>query len=370
MPLCGGYAIARCTLMSDTANLTNPIVPKPTWQIYALGGGWGHLNRALSLARIAAHSHLVRIITNSPYANYINTLIAQENTQILIQIIPPEASFQQACIQVQNTLLKQDYNCLIVDTFPRGLGGELVEVFSQLKHIPKVLIHRDLNPDYVVAKDLTNFVKQNYNLVIIPGDSDDLPFADLPNVTPTLPWLMRSFSELDIKQAYSCLQLSYPQEKPVILVSSSGQPSELQLFGLLTQKLAEILPNTIIRCLAPICPSNCPSELWVTHYPGIECLPAVDLVVGSGGYNTVNECLALQMPLVAVAYPRVYDRQIRRLKAANLRFHPASGDLDADTQKIIDLVLNLCPLAKHSTPPPYLNGAIAAVSSIESLSGF
>jgi hypothetical protein len=347
--------------------LTNRDSTPQTWQIYALGGGWGHLNRALCLARIAAHQRFVRIITNSPYASYITSLITQETSQILIETISPEANFQQTCTQVQNTLLKQDYDCLIVDTFPRGLGGELVKVFSQLKRIPKVLIHRDLNPDYIAAKDLTNFVNQNYNLVIIPGDSDDSPFADLPNVTQTLPWLIRSFSELEIDKAYNCLKLSYPQEKPVILVSSSGQPSELELFGLLTQELSDTFPEVIVRCLAPICPANCPKKLWVSQYPGIECLPATDLVVGSGGYNTVNECLALQIPLVGIAYPRLYDRQTRRLQNLNIPFHPVTGNLETDVREAIALVHNFLPLNKSSTPIQYHNGAIAAVNLIEQL---
>jgi len=38
-----------------------------TWLIYALGGGWGHLNRAIALGRIASRNRPVKILTNTPY---------------------------------------------------------------------------------------------------------------------------------------------------------------------------------------------------------------------------------------------------------------------------------------------------------------
>ena len=45
------------------------------------------------------------------------------------------------CKEVKNVLLATSYNCLVIDTFPRGLGGELAEILPQLKQIPRVLIH-------------------------------------------------------------------------------------------------------------------------------------------------------------------------------------------------------------------------------------
>jgi len=44
----------------------------------------------------------------------------------------------------------------------------------------------------------------------------------------------------------------------------------------------------------------------------MDLLPGVDLVVGGAGYNTVNECLACGVPLIARAWPRKYDRQSLR----------------------------------------------------------
>lgn len=89
---------------------------KKTWLIYALGGGWGHLTRALSLGRVAANHRKVRIITNSPYAQQIN------HEGCLVHWIPDNNGFSATCIQVREILLNTHYDCLIIDTFPRGLG--------------------------------------------------------------------------------------------------------------------------------------------------------------------------------------------------------------------------------------------------------
>ena len=67
-----------------------------------------------------------------------------------------------------------------------------------------------------------------------------------------------------------------------------------------------------MRCLAAKCP-DCSPDLWIFHYPGIECLLAADVVIGGGGYNTFYECAALKVPLVAIAQNRRYDRQAVRI---------------------------------------------------------
>ncbi|MBW4572535.1 MAG: hypothetical protein KME31_32500 [Tolypothrix carrinoi HA7290-LM1] len=38
-------------------------------------------------------------------------------------------------------------------------------------------------------------------------------------------------------------------------------------------------------------------------------MAVADVVVGGAGYNTVYECAALGVPLVAIALKRLYDRQ-------------------------------------------------------------
>ncbi|MEP0753856.1 hypothetical protein NDA03_16680 [Trichocoleus sp. Lan] len=341
-----------------------------TWLIYALGGGWGHLTRSLSLGRMATRYHNVRILTNSPYATYLR------GEDCDVQIIAPDAGFGATCEQVRDVLLNTRYDCLIVDTFPRGLGGELADILPQLKHIPRILIHRDISPVYIHRFALRSFVKENFDAVIVPGEGEDSPLADLPIVHYTSPWLIRNAEELpDRKKARSLLGLDALCHKPgdcksqlhkqtppaevrkkIILVCAAGQASELSFFGKLSTHLDAAFPEATVRVLAPVCPEGCPRQFWVSHSPGIECLPAADVVAGGAGYNTVHECAAVGVPLVAFAFKRLYDRQkVRALRCAYC------------VEEIEDAIATVAMLQNQvsNRPADYPNGAVEAVRLIE-----
>lgn len=256
------------------------------------------------------------------------------------------------------------YNCLIVDTFPRGLGGELADILPQFKHIPRILIHRDINLRYVIAKDLQRFVAENFDLVIVPGESN-VPLSDLPQVQYTAPWLIRSASELPhINKARSLLRLNQTDfQSKIVVVCAAGTMEELALYGKLALALAESYKGVAVRCLAATCPDNCPPDLWVFHFPGMECLVAADVVVGGGGYNTVYECAALKVPLVAFAMRRLYDRQDLRLN--NM---PIVQRVESVEDAIAAVVYCLKHARKNSYERPnFINGAVSAASLIKQL---
>ncbi len=354
----------------------------PHWVIYALGGGWGHLNRALALARVAAERYRVTILTNSPNVGFVD-LTPQppslpgkgELGRICIEAIAPDLSREAICDRVREFLLNTAYDCLIVDTFPRGLGGELAEILPQLS-VPRILVHRDLNPDYVQAKDLSVFVAQHFEQILIPGEGDNLSFSYLPNVYHTDPWLIRNADELpSLETARSLLRLPANSVSTILVCASSPLPpslrgkgarglgqldQEVSLFGKLTAQLQAALPEAAIRCLSPQCPLYCPPELWVTHWPGIDCLQVADVVVGGAGYNTTYECAALQIPLVSFAFPRLYDRQLRRAERSNYLVQSIPEAIAT-----VKTLLQQSPQRRCNQPVNYVNGAVEAVKEIE-----
>jgi Glycosyltransferase family 28 C-terminal domain len=333
-----------------------------TWLIYALGGGWGHLTRALSLGRIATTQRNVKIITNSPYAQQI------DDEGCFIYLISENAGASQTCLHVREILSNTAYDRLIIDTFPRGLGGELVDILPKLDHIPRILIHRDINSRYVAAKNLRNFVIENFDKVIVPGEGEDLAFCDLPIVQHTDPWLIRNCWELPDKATTRSHILRVDQSVKTILVCASGKTSELALFGKLALQLQQNFPDCAVRILAASCPPECPEALWISHHPGIECLAAADVVIGGAGYNTVYECAAVGVPLVALALERLYDRQDKRA-CKNFCVHNIENTkFDYQLLHIkqtVNLILEQAKSGKNSSVPFYINGAVQAVDQIE-----
>lgn len=330
------------------------------WLIYALGGGWGHLTRALALGRRAAPRHRVSILTNSPYASLIPSGFLPPNLQI--QVLDPTLNRDEVCEQVEERLMQWDYDCLIVDTFPRGLGGELVPLLAELPpSILRVFIHRDITPAYVEAKAIAPFVAETYPVVLVPGEGDRVPLAHLPQAKHTAPWLVCNADELLIPQHCASVLRISDRHKPLLLVCAAGQATELEGYGQLSDRLAQAFPEVIVRCMTPFPPQSCPPDLWIFHYPALDCLSIADVVVGSAGYNTIAECEALGVPLVAIAQERMYDRQKLRLQRYG---HEVLGIPEA-----INTVETL--LAQRSDPTQrdrsrYQNGATEAVLWIES----
>jgi hypothetical protein len=323
------------------------------WLIYALGGGWGHLNRALSLGRIAAKHKKITIITNSPYITYL------KNEGCIIQAIPHDISFTETCQKVGEIVTNINYNCLIVDTFPRGLGGELADILPKLQHIPRILIHRDINPHYVTAKNLREFATKNFDAIIVPGEGEDLPLCDLPNAYHTAPWLIRNPWELPKRNWTQLNILKSEKHAKIILVCATGKTSEIPIFTELAIQIEQTFADCVVRILAATCPENTVKHLWVSHHPGIECIAAADIVVGGAGYNTVCECMNLGVPLIAIALPRLYDRQTKRA---------AKVYQVQNTHSAISTIRMLLEQLKSNQvrpAPSYQNGAIQAFDFIE-----
>lgn len=77
-----------------------------------------------------------------------------------------------------------------------------------------------------------------------------------------------------------------------------------------------------------------------------------------GGYNTVYECAALRIPLIAFAMPRRYDRQEVRL--SNLNVQKVKTIEEATFAVCYYLNINNC-----DRQPNFINGAVEAADLIE-----
>src|SRR5260370_6534962 len=302
----------RWSVRANDLKKTCPQVDPPKWFIYALGGGWGHLTRAVALARLAFRRS-VRILTNSPFAAQIQSAFPALDLVILDPTLPIHIARRCALEEIQRAAP----DCLIVDTFPRGLGGELAGLLGSLE-AAKVLVHRDLNPRYVAEARLHHFVKSAYDLILIPGESEGNAFAKLPNAVVTEPWLIRNADELPPRRRARQLLQIEDARQPSILVCASGTAKELRWFGAVVSELVDRSPRTAIRCVAPTCPPGCPREYWIKYWPALDLYPATDIVVGGAGYNTIYECLAYDMPLIARPWPRLYDRQWLRARRTGI----------------------------------------------------
>jgi predicted glycosyltransferase len=324
--------------------------------IYALGGGFGHLTRACSLARAAFPDIQARILTNSPYAAYVKSAMPELD----LVALDPAMSLDQGCAEALHQIAAATADCLIVDTFPRGLGGELASVIPAFAGL-KVYVQRDLNPHYAAAYNLNPFVEDSYDLVLVPGDTAQDSLGPFAQTVTTAPWLIRSRHEMpDRDRARQLLGLQ--DEKPCIAVCATGNLEELAWYGKVVSRLLERAPECDVRCIAPIRPDACPPECWVQYWPAMDLYAAADVVIGAAGYNTIYECVACGVPLVARAWQRKYDRQ--HLRACRAAAQACIRIVD-EPEQAVAAALTLCGTGVRPALPHFENGAPDAVAAIK-----
>ncbi|MEQ9498252.1 MAG: hypothetical protein RIT81_15375 [Deltaproteobacteria bacterium] len=305
------------------------------WLYYALGGGLGHLTRAVALARKAARRGIeVEILTNSPFASAVATSGFARLRRFPVDVAPE---------RVRDTVQTTSCDALIVDTFPRGLGGELATLLDELT-VPKVLVHRDLDPRYVRDVGLADHVAR-YALVLVPGE--DAPFASARNAVRTAPWLTLDASEL---MAPDAARRALDADGRVVAVLASGRMEEGAMYARIAARIDAAL-DVDVRLLAPTLRDDLSEAraLW----PFLAYVRGVDVIVGGGGYNTVQEARATQTPFVGVAMPRKYDRQHVRLRS----------DERSTEEAIIERVARRLRTPRRDAPQ-YDNGATEAVALI------
>ncbi|MCY2964796.1 MAG: hypothetical protein NT069_14360 [Planctomycetota bacterium] len=339
------------------------------WLIYALGGGMGHLTRGLALARRAARDGAtVQVVSNSRFAQRLlnsgvfsfdpsvaahlsSSGTSTENSgpnrwQPLIHLepgieliaIPPDLVKEAVSRTVRRIIGESaQFDVLVVDTFPRGLAGELTELLPSCP-ATKVLVHRDLSPDYVTWAGLETFI-DHYDLVLVPGE--DAPLSGVSRAQRTAPWFLCDTSELLAPAAArEALGISTGIESPgqtqlelpVVVVVGTGKPVESLSAAVAADELSRRLVGQATVRFASFdnVALDRAGSLGCSPWPLLVTLRGVDLLIGAGGYNTVHEARATSTPLVATAQPRLYDRQDRRL-------HP--GEMAQSWNHALDLAV-------------------------------
>jgi len=335
------------------------------WLIYALGGGMGHFTRACGLARVAARrGHRVTVVTNSVFAPDVP----------LEDVLGEGAHVHRLNPDLAKAAVREAVECLldgvrpevlVVDTFPRGLAGELAPLLPGLR-MGKVLVHRDLNPTYVERFNVAAAV-EDFDLLLVPGE--DAPFSQHPRAVRTAPWLLLERDEwLGRAQARQQLGVDPEDTRPLVAVMGSGNAEEVAEAGAIATRLqARLGASAPVRWLAPPGPwfpvrpskSGAPARNLlqpVRVWPALAVMPGVDILVGAGGYNTVQEARVTGTPLVALARARRYDRQAVRLRPEELARTEA---------ELMERVVALVGPRVARAPETYSGGARDAVALIE-----
>ena len=323
--------------------------------MYAIGAGAGHLTRSLALARAILRSNasaVIHVVASSKLARqpWIQKELDASN-RLSIKVFGPEVQPEDIQCYLARSLYDGGYDAMVVDTFPRGICGELIE-FQQVFTGQKILIHRDINSRYIDEYRLQEYVQEFYDLMISPGEEGPL-VGGIGNVThvSTAPFLIRNDSEL-----YSCSTAKYLLGAPnqhVIGVVASGRQHECSELLRTASKL-----RTLVDDRAAVITFNAHSSS--INDPTLQYMNGIDMIVGAGGYNTFWETQMTKTPFRGFAFKRMYDEQHKRLNKVQ-RVH----DLESASTSVCEWLESCQASNLHWKQAKYTNGAIHAAAVIQ-----
>ncbi|MCR9197769.1 MAG: hypothetical protein NXI04_03900 [Planctomycetaceae bacterium] len=328
------------------------------WAIYALGGGLGHLTRAMAVARAAVQSARrhgrplqIDVLTNSPFAQLVCRFVAE--SAIRIRVLPAHADKRQTVSAVHDWLQTTDATTLIVDTFPRGLGGELADLLPRLP-VRKVLVQRAMNADYAGRSTVVSAVAR-YDHVFVPGE----PFPQMSECAVLcLPWVVRDFDEL-LSPAAAADVLG-ADDGPVVVFVGCGTTAEVSELRGWARNMADQLGEQAHVCLLDAAAEVSRQEETglqvICHWPLLELLPGVDVMIAGGGYNCVHEARLTGTQLLGIARDRRYDGQQQRLHD--------TGVLTVTADSLFQHVQQALATGRRPPCAPYANGVHTAVSHL------
>ena len=294
--------------------------------IYALGGGLGHLQRSLSLAKAAtARGHTATLLTHSPA--YPRIADRCDLAGVTILEMPQGDELVPA---VHRVVEGRGHDAVVVDTLPRGVLGELAAVTWR---VPAVFVHRDITSAYAHQADVQR-AAQRFDLMLCPGERGPLEHE---NLIETKPWVLMGPEEL-LPRGEARAALGCPDDRPLVVVCDTTEPRECAGLAYLAEHLREAYGDAAHVMLASL------EATW----PMMRLHLGVDLLVGAAGYNTVHEARLTATPFRAIARERLYDLQGRRLRS-----HEVLDDAA------------LPELATRASTADYDNGTSEAVRCIE-----
>ena len=225
---------------------------------------------------------------------------------IEIELMPTDLEARAAGQWVERQLEAQPIDRFIVDSFPRGLAGELAPMLSRLS-MRKFLVARHMNADYAIKPEVLESL-QAYEHLLLPGEAS--VWQSHCRHTMTAPWFVRDAAEIPSPSSVRSSLAIDPQKRVAVFVGT-GNPEEVNELHALSLRAKERTSLHIVWL----------SPTDVSNWPAMNVLAAADVVVGSAGYNLVWECRALKEPLLCQVRSRLYDEQEKRVGAEQRWFN-------------------------------------------------
>ena len=265
--------------------------------LYALGGGYGHIQRTLGLAKaFKRQQHSLRVLPVLPVR--AKNFAEKQNVQCLFV---NDCNPSTIRTQLDSWWSQYEPTAIVVDCFPLGLHQELKGYLEGVTH--RYFLSRWMSPQLFVgenAKALSLF-SQHYVWEKSPS------WQLLPERTEVSPVLsLRTKDYFTKEEARKTLNL--PQKGKVVLSLFSGQTAQ-------TSRRIKKLKKHCEKESILFCSFEPQSRLGRHFSPLAPHFSAADLIISAGG-SAVYEIAQSGVPAMFFPQKRPYDRQDLRPQGA------------------------------------------------------
>ncbi len=293
---------------------------------YATNGlGLGHVTRLLAISRAVRKknsSHEILFLSRCEAGPY-----PHEDDPFTIRIpgsslakrsgLSPKSYYQTSQPLLWQTVSSFDPHLLVTDTFPEGPEGELAPIMKW--PIRKAFVYRDSRPESFRKEDSRHRLSP-YQMILVAHDPGGVA---LPS------WLEKdarvhftgTISEDGPMESRDSLRkrLGFAEARTAIVTFGGGGDRETETVlpvvvqGLRDRKIEVFVATGPLTRKIPDCIT---AREWFPAWPLARWLPAFDLAVASGGYNTVTELENARVPSLLIPYERDLDDQGKRVREA------------------------------------------------------
>ncbi|MGC8500910.1 MAG: hypothetical protein ACP5OS_07020 [Leptospirillia bacterium] len=295
---------------------------------YATNGlGLGHVTRLLAISRAVARRdprHERLFLTRceaGPYSEELDpfTIRIPGSSRARKAGLTPKSYFQTAHPLLWQTVASFDPHLMVVDTFPEGPEEELAPLMRW--PIRKAFIYRDSRKEAFPA-GRTPSLFAPYSLIIVAHEKGSVTLPEALSrdsrvhfsgpITDGVP-SMEKREELRRRLGIA------EGEKAAIVTLGGGGDSEAPPVLDRVAKELRARGVAVFAATGPLSrtiPASITAREWFPVWPLSPWLPAFDLAVGSGGYNTVTELSLAGLPTLLIPFLRDTDDQEKRVEEA------------------------------------------------------
>lgn len=335
---------------------------------YALGGGRGHVNRALAVARALARSG-GRSLILSANRDFRPRGVEGARLSCVPEGVREAVDSRLALAAwVDGCAGRARPRAFVVDTFPLGIRNELglCRIQGAAK---RICVLRHVREEVAARQGWAARLGELYDGFIFCEDSpvlDGLAKAVRPRpVAGVGPILIRDAGELPTRQeARRALGLA-AEERFVVAVATGTRREQDELQSAYGALRRAIRGRRGVRLV--VAGAGGGRGRW-GYWPLIERLPAADLVVGPAGYNLFHEVSVLGLPAVWLPMRKAFDDQFWRSRDA-IQVRSRAEMLDA-VAAALDLLQQVEERDRGARceRPAFANGAGPAAEFIRMLS--